>query len=497
MAAKPRTNDAAANYWADGILTTERTPYLHVNSVHCEGDAIYSFGHHFPMALIERAPSGRVKRVILNTDNYPHRGWANTSGDQYNVKHAVMDRVSKVKRNIPVLSVPLTAYRYRANAGLQIRPNPNDPEPEAYSSIRVPVPFHAYNPGPEPVKPAAGCIAGREEEYSYATEHHIWLDSNGHPLSYSRPMLPGDWIVGRGRNHIIVERWANGVLRWTDERTWGGSTSETKQCPHCRAFDELHAKWSEGMHGGHRREPGVVFGNHTTVYRRTRGYAEYRKWMDEFGSTDAWRAARKADVKRVREVRKARAAWVERNFMPLMYVPKVARYSKVPKLDPDGFVYPSHAKAYLVEKRKLDRARADVERRQAEVAKRKRTLARTWRKRYGLRGIEQEVADWCIEYGLEPNDDNTITVVKAVKPDYHSNHGHPYLVGTGVVSYDWSPSAHCGNGLHFGPTREIALSYHGIGHPVRYLECRVPLANLACMGTKCKSRYAVVVREIA
>jgi hypothetical protein len=325
---KPRTNAEAAAHWADGILSHSPSYAITVNSVICEGDTIYSFGHHFPMAKMIRDSRGRVVKVALNSDHWNRSGgFGNTSGDQWNVKAEVAERAAKATWKIAIVSLPLSDY----SAGrLRLRPPAGDPEPDPYPQTVVPTYFHSYYPGDEPVDTnAAKCLAGQREEYSYAEEVMLyeWESRN----------QPGDWVLRqRPRGGVIVERWANGVILYGSEpyNYADGDEANTtyKQCPHCKEFNARHDRWSGRMNGWYSNDHPNGWGRASWQ----KGWLEYHANMVKFGSEKAWREGRRADFRRVKRLRKVRADWEARNYVSLIETP-IDKHG-LPLIDADGFV---------------------------------------------------------------------------------------------------------------------------------------------------------------
>lgn len=355
--AKPRTNADAAEYWAQSICEREPRDYLTVNSIIVERDVVYSFGRHFPMGVIQRRSDGRVKRVVLNSDSYGSRGWANTPGDQWNVKLAARDYAAKAR--VPVVEQLLSAYR--TGGRIQCRPKPEDPEPEAYPRTEVPPYFHARHPGDEPVHDRTNCIAGRVEAYEYQEDEYLlsnlelYADDQTYTMrGYSTPR-PGDFLYrkygasGTGGSiyarrmhtgHIVVGGKQHEYQHFQEHPRPANVTY--KQCPCCYAHMTAHHRWHVYMHGGYELGHGG--------YKK--GWLRHEALMREHGGEEGWREARRQDLRRVREARKVRAAWEERNFMPFDCVPTKRG---IPVLDADGYPLRKHSEAYFRRQRELER----------------------------------------------------------------------------------------------------------------------------------------------
>lgn len=495
----PRTNAAACEWWADAILLREPREHRTVNSIRCRGDVIYSFGTHFPMAKLIRDKRGRVVRVVINSDYYPGGGWGKTHWDQSNVRRECLDRIARAGWKIRVDEVPLSQFGYQANR-LRLRPDINDPEPDPYPRTVVEPFFFAFNPGPEPVKSPDGCIAGEREEFSYVERHFMRRDR----------LRPTDWIVPtRYRraddDYVYVDRAYNGGIEWVEKLDYRSHSGREgwvqKVCPHCAEFNARHERWRTLMHGGWdftARRNGTYRGRS----QRIKGYKRYRELMVQFGGEKGWREARLRDFRRVRRLKKVREAWEARNFVSLSDVP-TDRHG-IPIIDRDGFVPRAPVERLRRERERVEARRQRERERQRRaheraVAKRRREIEaarKAWQKGFDFE-IRGEVADWCLRHGLAPNDDQTVTLVKAVYPDgWRSGYGFAYEPGTTVTAPDYNTSRSCGGGLHFGPDTWTAQRYHGSADVV-HLRCRVPLATLIPLDDKCKAQSCYVEGVIA
>jgi hypothetical protein len=384
---KPRTNAETAQYWADSILASEPAPDLTVNSVIVSRDTVYSFGSHYPMGKIFRNEDGSVRRVVVTSDHYPHRGWAKTPEDQSAVESGAREACAKAKVRLEF--APLSDYKLRPN-GVRCKPKDSDPE-LAHPYITVPRPFVAANPGPEPVKSNEGCIAGKVEEYSYQVEASIFVDETlgAQPDAHlvDRQLRPTDYVtwhrIGANYKSLRARRAANGFIYWGTNRSgshWGqpqdeqwtefesthkGADIHFKQCPHCEAFNDLHRGWSTRYHGGYRRdEPG---------------YALYAKCMDEYGSMEAWREAYREDWRRVVAGRKYIKAWTARNFIPLSAVSRDS--DGIPILDENGHAMRKDSERYFKRQRELERAERRRQREREEQERIRRHARRLYERR--------------------------------------------------------------------------------------------------------------------
>lgn len=349
---KPRSNADACAYWADGILTREPQPSINVNSIIVRGDTVYSFGSHFPMGIIQRDSRGRCVRVLLNSDTWPGGGFANTGGDQWSCRSEAQARIEQAKWKVELQSVLLSAHG-RGGGDVRCKPREGDPEPP-FPHLEVPTYFYRTDPGPEPVKDPRGCIAGREESYSYEVGFYDFQ------LTPERMEQLHPDVYG----HTEYIGAANGVITWGEE-SWRpvASTREYKQCPHCAAFDKLHADWRQKYHGGYRV--------------RDRGFAEYAKWIDTFGTEQEWRDARLRDWRRVAEGRKTYREWRERNYIPFAAVTWVRKYGvSVPNIDAEGYPTRKDQEAYYRAQRAEARAAKARERRHEAWLREQRQLER-------------------------------------------------------------------------------------------------------------------------
>jgi hypothetical protein len=367
--AKPRTNAQAAEFWADHILSREPAPYTEVNSIIIEGDAIYSFGRHYPMGRIIRREDGTVRRVVVTSSFYPSRGFADTPGDQSNVLMYARDACERAR--IKLERKPLSHY---GNERIPALPRPDDPEPEQYPRTEVPPLFTPWgDPGPEPVKDSVGCVAGVREEYEYQEERYL------SPL-FPEGVFPQDFTVwhryplrdGDEGKSLYARRSHTGVIVWGEERSdWEHfnrlrtpipTNVDYKQCPHCAAFDVVHDQWYVRMHG-----PRWGRG-------RDKGWALYSAMVHNYGSEEGWREARRQDVRRVREAKKVRAEWEERNLIPYDFIGRDA--DRIIILNDDGYARRIDGEAWRKRLRQQERARRQAERQQRETERMQRQIAR-------------------------------------------------------------------------------------------------------------------------
>lgn len=408
--AKPRSNAAAAEYWARSILAEDPPDAIDVNSVgvknqripitrDAQGDVtawgirtdVTSF-HWYPMGQIFRDEHGVVRRVVVNADSYPSKGWADTPSDQWAATSSAKVYVEKLnaerggRERVTVEELPLTDSHLPGPSNmLRVRPQPLDPEPSREFRIEVPPFFNATNPGPEPVKDPHGCVAGRVEEYEYEQDEHIGSSpeyalqdqayvvrmEGDYGISYS--MRPGDRPRVTERGMMFVARAYNGLLVYgstaythdspeavpyrnrPDERHSGLKSGVTyKQCSHCAAFDVVHGRWSHRMFG-----PAWGRG-------RGKGWKQYSELIAAHGDEDGWRDARREAVRESRRRRAEHAEWTERNFIPLGAV-STDRWG-LPLL-PHGYAMRKDADVHFKLKRERER---QERRRQREAEERQR-----------------------------------------------------------------------------------------------------------------------------
>lgn len=220
-----------------------------------------------------------------------------------------------------------TLFSEKGEWFVRLRPNPKDPRP-AIVERKIPRPFTAVNPGPEPTKSTEGCAAGR-----MITVRHI----NELVECYRRDMLPGDTLLDVKRESSmsndnydmvrVARTWTDhtyyGANRYYDEG-WAGlddnhsvhSTSfvndddemvRYKQCVHCRHFDARHDLWEQRYHGVNRW---------ASIDKR-KGYKLYAEMMKRFdGDEDAWQEAYIEDFRARRANLAAEREWDQRNRIP-------------------------------------------------------------------------------------------------------------------------------------------------------------------------------------
>lgn len=374
--AKPRTNWDACAYWADSIHEREPRAGIEVNSIIVAHDVVYSFGRHYPMGVILRGPTGRARTIILNADSYPHRGFADTPGDQSNVASLAHSAVADASWEIEVRRIYLSGYSLDSQRGITLRPRDDDPEPE-WARLEVPTYFWATDPGPEPVDDGEGCLAGTHETFEAQEDSLLWGDhhivAQDQAYALSEKVRPGAHLVFSGSGRYTQQRRAfiTRTVYGTHQHDWQAkndgniklSSDDTyRECPHCKRFRELHERWYVRYHGPRWGRD------------RDRGWKLHSRMIERYGDEQSWREARRTDWRRVRANHLAHQEWVERNHIPLSELPTERLVGvSVPKLDRDGYPFRKDADAYFIRKRKRERA---AKRQAAETAKRDRRLAR-------------------------------------------------------------------------------------------------------------------------
>lgn len=205
---------------------------------------------------------------------------------------------------------------------MDLAPDPNDPRPER-GSRTVPKPFHALDPGPEPVRddedPAH--VAGQVHAVPYSEEvlvskreieHGVWDSASIVRETEHSP----DYFVGYAiKRGLDVTYYGEHQGSWSvpgfreaiDEQHGSLSINDRAhyaQCPHCKTFTARHDAWRIAMHGER-------WGRN-----RTLGYAKMRQMLDEYGTREAWQDAYLDDFRAAREANAIHKAWVERNRTP-------------------------------------------------------------------------------------------------------------------------------------------------------------------------------------
>jgi hypothetical protein len=180
------------------------------------------------------------------------------------------------------------------------------PEP-ARGQRTIPHPFHAVDPGPEPIKDPEGCIADTkvEREFQAMEVVYDWAgeeqpdDDNPRAFVTLRDHYQEGKLV-RVRHHAAIERIHYGANGWGSH----APRYEYRQCPHCKSFYDRHRRWHELMHG-----PG--WGRYSG-----QGWTTYRMMMDIYGSRAEWLEAAREDLRELKAANKVWREWYYANHVP-------------------------------------------------------------------------------------------------------------------------------------------------------------------------------------
>ncbi len=105
----------------------------------------------------------------------------------------------------------------------------------------------------------------------------------------------------------------------------------------------------------------------------------------------------------------------------------------------------------------------------------------------------ETTADWCAFYGLKVTR-GWVVVFKAVDHELNSERRFAYPVGDEVTCPDWSPTAECGQGLHFSPHPFMATAF--FPGAARWLAVKVKVSECVLLGDKLKAPRCRVLREV-
>jgi hypothetical protein len=239
-----------------------------------------------------------------------------------------------------------------------------DPMPERFDRS-IPKPYHANDPGPEPVKSKDGCRNGQLEFHEKLTSHYDFQAKIGDmPYRKFYGDEPFDGLLSastdsKAGNKNVLRYGTMGVYYGeVQDRGWGGSdagwlefTGQTerwtstqnrvsidgidwqyRQCPHCKEFDRIHEAWKTRMEGSRWGYGGLD---------KQTGYRTYREMMDLFGSQEEWRQAYLDDYRARRTYLKEQREWEQRNRVPFFDGITVDEDGYAPRLRATG---PSPAK---------------------------------------------------------------------------------------------------------------------------------------------------------
>lgn len=258
----------------------------------------------------------------------------------------------------------------------------DDPEPP-FPSREIPKPYNVADPGPEPVKPTHGCIAGtKATRVETMSSYHNWdgltdaeratAEPQSHRSAPTRARDVLSFIAANDnaytshrvvRDETIVTHWY-AELRETYSHLYasegiGVRPPERKLCPHCDAFSKLHAAWKSKMHGGW---------GHRYPYR------VMRENLDRYGSREAWQEAYITEFREVRAARTLYKEWMLRNYVPMRGSITVNTEGLVPRSVADA-----HFKMIRAENRRIRQREREHEARMrhaAQVERFKRSVQR-------------------------------------------------------------------------------------------------------------------------
>lgn len=188
--------------------------------------------------------------------------------------------------------------------------DPRDPKPTAQFEREIPKPFHAADPGPEPIDNGVGCVAGVIEEYEAQSRSVIydWSEREHDRCAWRTKFdryAKGEPV--EEAVYALVCTVTYGEKSWCEGRPYG----EYRQCPHCRALATKRYHWNTAQNG---RD----------------GYARMLEMLERYGSREAWQEAYITEFREVRENRKVLKAWIERNRAPFHDGIQVTSSGEVP-----------------------------------------------------------------------------------------------------------------------------------------------------------------------
>ncbi len=139
------SNKARAERWMQRALDPDVSPLAANGNVYSEGDTIFSYGSHFPMAIVmrERENTGHYGRS-LNSPTVGKPRWVLVNGDRYSVTtsgHQSMVRSVIADSGLPYVIIPFTALRA---AGIEqhtieiLEARPDRSEDTDHSSAEMP-----------------------------------------------------------------------------------------------------------------------------------------------------------------------------------------------------------------------------------------------------------------------------------------------------------------------------------------------------------------------
>lgn len=483
---KPRTISEALQRWADSIHDTEPMDYMSISSVIIDGDTIYHYGNHFPMAkIVRKLPkdadtrwkkcAGKVEKVYLNTAH-----WGGSGGFGYSTNSLVSELGQYLRTQAGYAGIEVIPMRLCAghSGPVMAVESKNDPEP-IIPDLNIPVCPSEGNlpvdPGPKPIKDDDGCLAGQT-------------------------------IVEDEKESIEVEYGTTSWRPYNPDVPSYLATTNYRQCPHCAAYENVLDMWSVRTHGGKRYIGSMMVKNRVFV---NMGWNKYQENLALFGDRETWRHARSSLYKLRKQRQKEHAEWIERNSMPFNAVPvEVKGNVQIPRLDRDDRVSRRALAAYRKatrEARKRHEQQIEREKQQRAEYRRKMQEVRDQWEKDGVtpaESIDPRVIDWLATHGLTPNPDGrTVTLVKrldttedGLRPRCGNRH-FLYPNEGYVMDEEYKPDGQCGAGLHWSATfAEATEVFYGD----TMIEADVDLESMQVMiwGNKVKAQWAIVKRIV-
>jgi hypothetical protein len=182
--------------------------------------------------------------------------------------------------------------------------DPDDPEPERPNRT-IPRPFEATNPGPEPVKSPEGCLAGTERSEMRDRTRYYFKSIGSDGAAFAELVEP-DVIEEDDRKWLVRETYMH-TTHYVEPPAYNhptpGINGENVNCPHCVAFERLHANWSLAFNGD--RWPRGIDSR--------KGWQLYSEMMAKYGTREAWQAAYLDEFRDVRDRRREWREWRDRN----------------------------------------------------------------------------------------------------------------------------------------------------------------------------------------
>lgn len=281
------------------------------------------------------------------------------------------------------------------------RAKASDPEPQV-PEIDIPNAYTCADPGPEPVKPNDGCVAGQR----YARGHmanvmvrpnEVRANESWELPSYMRKPQPTrgrdvtNYIAAVERAyHVKVVRHCVELIDF-GEASWRPydqrSTVKYERCPHCAAHAKRHSAWLPA----------------------NSRYTIMCDMLERFGSKEAWREEYLTQFRARREAGKLWKAWMLRNSI---------EYHDGIVINEDGYALRRVVDERNRENRRIARAQRKRELEMERWEREQRRDFRLWqrrqvqlqtnrRKRYRdewpvARQLDNDTVDWLIEQMQPP-----------------------------------------------------------------------------------------------